>query len=861
MEFTGERFVPEVHGIIELEHLHRYLIASELVAGKKVLDIASGEGYGSAMLARKAEKIIGVDISHEAIQFARKRYRLENLEFKVGSCTDIPLAAASLDVVVSFETIEHIEQHDTMMREIKRVLKPGGLLIISSPDKYYYSLENDYHNPFHKKELFEHEFKQLLNRYFKDCRYFRQRVLFGSGITAEMRKTYLKGYFYENNTIKEANGLEKPTYWIGLASDLKLPDLPSSIFEQPIDESEIVKSWRKVTVDRDHQIQELEEQLSGKENAIKILEVELSERNRSIANLESQLSEHLEVNAKLHSKNIELEDKVSVLKMRLDEDEKAHLLLQKIMTEQEKQISEMRTLTITLEHKLDDLQRCKSQREEILQNLNSTLLEIYSSTAWKISQRMWKLRLWLAPKNSRREKFGRTLMGFFVGRRDVAQPSKSDAEGKQLYPVQVQDINNAAKSERESLDYQNAKHPWRKEQIERFFTLAHNQYPLNSQISHFVLLPLLSTGGAEFVASNFIKSIIQTNPDATVLFIVTDLNIIDRTFEIPTNVIFLNLNEFLNTIDTFKKKIFVYDLIKTIRPLVIHNINSSVMWELIIEKGNEIRQISKIFANIFCFQFNDDGSKTGYAEFYMRDAIPYLDGLISDNKRFIHDAVVEYDLHDVSDKVQTIYTPARAISDEDLRTVKLRLAGYADKVLSTKRLKCIWAGRLDAQKKWDLFLSIVKECDFCDFDMYGKSVIDEGPQIPDLPNLKYCGTFVSSRNVFLENDYDVFIFTSQWEGIPTILLDAGIYGVPIIAPTVGGVGELVTNETGYPLEEQASVEDYLVTLKKIKNHPEETAKRGTNMLDLVLQKHSWNKFVLDVKKLNGYLEESEKVNQ
>ena len=120
MEFTGERFVPGVLGKIEIEHLHRYLSVTRVVAGKTVLDIASGEGYGSAMLARTASKVIGVDISLEAISHAQEKYQAQNLQFCVGSCSAIPIKNASVDVVVTFETIEHHDEHDAMLREIKR---------------------------------------------------------------------------------------------------------------------------------------------------------------------------------------------------------------------------------------------------------------------------------------------------------------------------------------------------------------------------------------------------------------------------------------------------------------------------------------------------------------------------------------------------------------------------------------------------------------------------------------------------------------------------------------------------------------------------------------------------------------------
>ena len=257
MQFTGERFVPEVHGDIELEHLHRYLQACEIAVGKVVLDIASGEGYGAAMLAVKADKVIGVDVSLEAIQHARKRYKKENLEYLVGSCAEIPLLDASVDMVVSFETIEHHDQHEKMMQEFKRVLRPNGVLIISSPDKYHFSDEPGTSNPYHVKELYQHEFKRLLANYFKHSVYFGQRIIYGSGMFAESLVTHTSTFWQENEVVRNVFGLVKPIYWIALASDVQLPELCSSIFERPIDVAKIIQSLDKAVAERDTQIASL----------------------------------------------------------------------------------------------------------------------------------------------------------------------------------------------------------------------------------------------------------------------------------------------------------------------------------------------------------------------------------------------------------------------------------------------------------------------------------------------------------------------------------------------------------------------------------------------------------------------------
>src|SRR5689334_14207734 len=107
LEWTGERYLPEIGGNIQLEHVHRYLLARDLAHDKRVLDIACGEGYGSDVLATVAAHVVGVDVSPEVIRHAKRQYRRANLEFSVGTCAAIPLADQSVDLVVSYETIEH----------------------------------------------------------------------------------------------------------------------------------------------------------------------------------------------------------------------------------------------------------------------------------------------------------------------------------------------------------------------------------------------------------------------------------------------------------------------------------------------------------------------------------------------------------------------------------------------------------------------------------------------------------------------------------------------------------------------------------------------------------------------------------
>lgn len=235
MKSTGERFIPGTNGPIELEHMHRYWLASQFTSGKTVLDIACGEGYGSHILSLNAEQVTGVDISQETIDHASNRYQMDNLVYKVGSCASIPLHDSSIDVVVSFETIEHHEQHDEMMKEIKRVLKPSGLAIVSSPEKYAYSDLRNYQNPFHVKELYKEDFESLLAKYFKHWQLYTQRLTIGSLISKSGNLSTPSQHIISNDNRIVGNDSILPWYLIAFASDSEVDISCNSILESDID--------------------------------------------------------------------------------------------------------------------------------------------------------------------------------------------------------------------------------------------------------------------------------------------------------------------------------------------------------------------------------------------------------------------------------------------------------------------------------------------------------------------------------------------------------------------------------------------------------------------------------------------------
>ncbi len=187
MKFTGERMIPELNKDdgIYLEHMNRYLFASQFAEGKIVLDIACGTGYGSSLLAESgAKSVTGVDISEETINYCKNKYSSKGgLEFLVGSVEKIPLEDKKMDVVVSFETIEHVDKkiQQSFLTEIERVLKEDGLFIVSTPNPLVYPKGN----PFHVAELSKEKFLDTLGKHFEHVEIFYQDCVEGDYIFAE----------------------------------------------------------------------------------------------------------------------------------------------------------------------------------------------------------------------------------------------------------------------------------------------------------------------------------------------------------------------------------------------------------------------------------------------------------------------------------------------------------------------------------------------------------------------------------------------------------------------------------------------------------------------------------------------------
>jgi SAM-dependent methyltransferase len=321
LEWTGERFLPWINeSTLAYEHLHRYAYAATLVKDKRVLDLASGEGYGTNMLAAGAAAVVGVDIDENVIRHASNKYVRDNIQFVSGSITSTPIRDDhSFDVIVCFEAIEHVEDQDALFVEVKRLLRPDGLFIGSTPNKTVYRHESAEENPFHVRELDFQEFKDLVARYFHNARYLGQRTHPGSSIwpiVADRSNGFQEFMVERGASAFEFISADKrvPLYFIVIASDSAdaLPQPASLLLDQSdrliaekdaqVQASAKEAQWREQQVadrdqtikSRDETIQSLEEAVRWRESQIQDLAKGLEWTKERASSLEGTVASHEE---------------------------------------------------------------------------------------------------------------------------------------------------------------------------------------------------------------------------------------------------------------------------------------------------------------------------------------------------------------------------------------------------------------------------------------------------------------------------------------------------------------------------------------------------------------------------------------
>jgi glycosyltransferase involved in cell wall biosynthesis len=360
--------------------------------------------------------------------------------------------------------------------------------------------------------------------------------------------------------------------------------------------------------------------------------------------------------------------------------------------------------------------------------------------------------------------------------------------------------------------------------------------------SHVFLVPWLTTGGADLTALNYVQTLHDQGWAGRIVVIATEDFDSPWAERLPSGVTFLPFGRLCPGLDHESRKRLLVRLLLQMRPQVIHNINSFLGYEAFQTHGKALSQISRLLGHVFCYDTTPEGRRVGYPVEHVPRCFDVLSALISDNQMLL-------------DELHEIYHLDRRRLIAHYQPVKLKGSPTPRIATSKGPLKILWAGRLDRQKRVDLLNSIAAACadDDFEFHAYGGRVLDSTGPEPHGPHLEFHGPFDGFESL-PTHEFDVFLYTSQWDGLPNVLQEAIAHGLAVVASSAGGVKELIkTGETGYLIEPFDDVRGFVAALRSIDADRAGAARLVRQGYVHLREQHSPEQFQRQMRETPGYL--------
>ena len=359
-----------------------------------------------------------------------------------------------------------------------------------------------------------------------------------------------------------------------------------------------------------------------------------------------------------------------------------------------------------------------------------------------------------------------------------------------------------------------------------------------------VLLPhLRRLSGASRCGMRMARALADLHPDERVLVVLTDRHEPAQGAEEggsgPEIFDFAGLVP--GTLRSKFRRLLLLDLLSGLRVRRIVNVNSRLGWDVFMEYGSQLRHWADLYAYLFCWDLDRDGNRTGYPIRELQGAFSCLDGMFFDSHFLRQEVLERYMLPaGLQKRLVTVHTPA----DEDLPDLTGLAGGRFD---SGRPLKALWAGRLDRQKRPDVAFEIMRRLPEIELHMYGAPVFgDGGLRFRRRPrNVRLAGVYARFSALPLE-EFDFFLYTSEWDGLPTVLIQAGSCGMPVVAADVGGVGDLIGESTGWPVFRFLDPEAYVARIREMLSNPAEAGRRARALRKRTLEMCNHGKFLMDV---------------
>lgn len=354
-------------------------------------------------------------------------------------------------------------------------------------------------------------------------------------------------------------------------------------------------------------------------------------------------------------------------------------------------------------------------------------------------------------------------------------------------------------------------------------------------IDSVILMPFCKMGGADNVASVLAHSL---GDPARTLVLRTEDSEWSLGHRFPEGIHTIDISARLKPLDAGLRQRMLYELIRAIGPADVFNVNSRLGFEVYERFGKRMSRFTGLHAYYFCADKTPEGHDTGYPVWYFASLIDRMRSALVDSQALADTMTARYSLEGpLREKIRVAHTPAMA----ELPAEPISVAQIASRP-QRRRPALLWAGRIDRQKRFDLVMEIAREMPRVDFLCWGKAVLDAPPDMSKAPpNLTLNPPFKLHEELPLRN-CDGWLYTSGWDGIPSILIEIGAMGMPVVASAVGGVPELIDETTGWPVAEDGTVEDYVEAIEAMLSDDADKLKRTSALLERVRVRHGREQF-------------------
>lgn len=373
-----------------------------------------------------------------------------------------------------------------------------------------------------------------------------------------------------------------------------------------------------------------------------------------------------------------------------------------------------------------------------------------------------------------------------------------------------------------------------------------------ARVDYLLFAPWLRTGGGDTVVVRYIDSILRHDPCASVVLVTTEPVESTRLGDLDSRVTAVELREVLErgvSRDALVEWI-VPQLVAQLHPGTVHAVNSTVAFDVIERFGDVMAERSALFLSTFAIDRSSDGERLSVM--FLRDPgfLDPVSAVLVDSERYARTVVDELG-----------YSREKFVVQRNAVEVTRRPRRTPAGVGRDVPLRVFWAGRFDLPKRLDILARIAEACHSSglpvDIHFFGLEVMGDPTLSATLLTLEESGAtrhppYAHFGSLALD-DFDAYLLTSEWEGVPLSVLEAMSAGVPVIAPLVGGVGEVLDSETGYPIPAFDDVDAYLDAFRAIIDDEQEALARAERACRRMEAEFSQASFDDALRRVPGYL--------